>query len=255
MYSEFISMKFLGLWHMATTWNPLWKYGTLMKDRDAESKWKPKSMFKSAPTVSIWQVKSIRHINEWFKNHLKCCMISSDAHFAVLRKYVLVFTDLMKTACSIVAQSHWSGSVCHIFPFSCFAHFLSVFCVCYLFTKHNFVFVIYLMETAWSDLEEVCSSCFLPYKESRFGWIASKGSIIPGESYPSVSILMAVSQLLKDPPDVLFNLKSAIFANTCTKLNKNQLKHYNWIPLIRTYIFCLLSVICFMLWVLFYFQP
>lgn len=180
VYSEFISMKFLGLGHMATTWDPLWKYGTLMKDRDTESKWKPKSMFKSAPTVSIWQVKSIRHFNEWFKNHLKCRMISSDAHFAVLRKSVLDFTDLMKTA--------WcSKPLIRI----CLSH-LSIFLFCSLSVSSLcfYVFVIYLMETAWSDREDV----FLPHKESRFGWIATKGSIIPGESYPSVSILMAVSQ-------------------------------------------------------------
>ncbi len=36
MYSRFISMKSLGLGHMATTWKPLWKYGTLMKDSQAK---------------------------------------------------------------------------------------------------------------------------------------------------------------------------------------------------------------------------
>lgn len=105
-----------------------------------------------------------------------------------------------------------------------------------------FVFYIYLMKTAWYDQEDICSSCFLPYKESRFDWLASKGSIIPGESYPSVFILRAVSWLLKDPPDI-FGLKSAVFAKSCTKPKKFKLKNGNstdHLPM-----FCLLSMIFF----------
>ncbi len=37
MYSGFISMKSLGLGHVATTWKPLWKYGILMKDSQAKA--------------------------------------------------------------------------------------------------------------------------------------------------------------------------------------------------------------------------
>lgn len=121
-----------------------------------------------------WQVKQIRHINEWFKNNLKCRMISSDAHFAVLRKSVLVFIDLMKTACSNdevvcsfrciplrrcskplnrICRSHLS-----IFMFCS----LSVNSLCFMLS----VFFIYLMKTAWYDQEDVCSSCF-PHTRSQ----------------------------------------------------------------------------------------
>ncbi len=214
MYSGFISMKSLGLGHMATTWKPLWKYGILMKDSQAKAQ-KPVQIHTHCFSRTSLGKSNQLYIIEWFKNHSKFRMISSDAHL----ESILVFTDLMKTACSDgelvcslsagvnsdAAQIHWSGSVCHICLFSCFAHFLSA------------LYVFYSMKTACSNQEDVCSFCVLPHKESRFGWLASKASIIPAESYR----LAFISVTVKGPPrSIWFDLCSTLSCHCGSSLSK-----------------------------------
>ncbi len=132
MYSGFISMKSLGLGHMATTWKPLWKYGILMKDSQAKAQ-KPVQI-----RTNCFSRTSLGKSNQLdiSLSDLRIRMISLDAHLFVLRKSILVFTDLMKTACSdgeLVCSLCWSQLRCCSNPLIriCLSH-LSVFMFCSL---------------------------------------------------------------------------------------------------------------------------
>ncbi len=166
-----------------------------------------------------WQVKPIRHINEWFKNHLKCRMISSDAHLVVLRKSVLVFTDLMKTACSndelvcafrCIQLRRCSNPLIRI----CLSH-LSVFMFCSLSVSSLcFLFNEDCMLKSGRRLLFLLSSI-----QGVKVWlvIASKSSIIPGESYPLAFISMAVK---RPPRSIWFDLCSTLSCHWGSSLSK-----------------------------------